>query len=466
MVSGLRVKGRRGEGLSFWSVFAIGVGGMVGGGIFAVLGLAVQLAHGSTPIAFAIAGFVALITSYSYAKLSTKYPSQGGTVEYLIRGFGGGILTGGLNILLWLSYVIMLSLYSYAFGSYGASFLPPASRGLWKHVFISAIVIALTLLNFRSVSAVGEVEELVVGLKIGILLLFVIAGSFFIHPAWLQPSNWATPLGLVTGGMIIFLAYEGFELIANTAKDVKEPGKLLPKAFYSSVIFVIALYVTVALVTVGNLPYSKIVNARDYALAAAARPFLGEAGFTLIALAALLSTTSAINATLYGTARVSYIIAKYGELPKTLERKVWNKPLEGLIITSAITLLVANLFNLSSISMMGSAGFLIIFAAVNMANAKLSVETGSSKPLAIAGAVACSAALAALILKVVMWQPSQVLVLAALIGISFATEVIYRRWSGRRIKHPSEYRHHTIEALHEEFMKFIKAARELERKKR
>lgn len=108
--------------IGFWSVVSIGVGGMIGGGIFAVLGLAVQLAKGGTPVAFVLAGIIALITSYSYAKLSITYPCQGGTVEFLNQAFGTGIFTGSLNILLWLSYVVMLSLYSYAFGSYAASF--------------------------------------------------------------------------------------------------------------------------------------------------------------------------------------------------------------------------------------------------------------------------------------------------------------------------------------------------------
>ncbi len=108
--------------IGFWSVVSIGVGGMIGGGIFAVLGLAVQLAKGGTPVAFVLAGIIVLITSYSYAKLSITYPCQGGTVEFLNQAFGTGIFTGSLNILLWLSYVVMLSLYSYAFGSYAASF--------------------------------------------------------------------------------------------------------------------------------------------------------------------------------------------------------------------------------------------------------------------------------------------------------------------------------------------------------
>ncbi len=116
------------ETLGYWEVTAIGVGGMVGGGIFAVLGLSVELTGGGAPLAFLIAGIVALVTSYSYARLSVTYPSQGGTVAFLDRAFGSGLLTGSANILLWISYIVMLSLYAYAFGSYGASFFPPVSQ--------------------------------------------------------------------------------------------------------------------------------------------------------------------------------------------------------------------------------------------------------------------------------------------------------------------------------------------------
>jgi len=98
--------------IGFWEVIAIGVGGMVGGGIFAVLGLSVQMARGGAPVAFSIAGFVALITAYSYAKLSVTYPSQGGTVTFLDQAFGPGMFTGTMNTLLWISYIVMLSLYS------------------------------------------------------------------------------------------------------------------------------------------------------------------------------------------------------------------------------------------------------------------------------------------------------------------------------------------------------------------
>lgn len=420
--------------IGFWSVVSIGIGGMVGGGIFAVLGLAVQLARGGTPVAFAIAGLVALLTAYSYAKLSVAYPSQGGTVEFLNQAFKVGLTAGGLNILLWLSYVVMLSLYAYAFGSYGAIFFPASSQIIWKHILISGIIIILTGLNLLNAKVVGELEEWIVGFKITILILFISAGLWSTNLHNMQPSTWTQPFQLIAGGMIIFLAYEGFELIANAAEDMRNPGKTIQKAYFTAVIFVIVLYVLISIVTLGNLPFKQIVIAQDYALAAAAKPFLGNLGYTLISIAALLSTASAINATLYGASRVSYIIAKDGELPKVLTKKVWQQPLEGLFITTGLTLLVANFFDLSSISTMGSAGFLLIFAAVNYANYKLFQQTRCNKAIAMAGMFVTLAALGILIWQRANEAPGDIWVLVIMVVISFTLESIYRKVTGREIK--------------------------------
>lgn len=412
--------------IGFWAVVAIGIGGMVGGGIFAVLGLAVQLAHGGTPVAFALAGVVALLTTYSYAKLSVAYPSRGGTVTFLDCAFGAGMLTGSLNVLLWLSYVVMLSLYAFAFGSYGATFLPEAWQSMGKHGLISLSVVLIAALNLLSADLIGRAENWIVGLKVAILLFFVGIGFSGIQASRISVDAWSPPLQLAAGGMIIFLAYEGFELIANTAKDVRDVARTLPRAYYTAVGFVIVLYVLVALVTVGNLPVDQIVEAKDYALAEAARPFLGQAGFTLIAIAAMLSTASAINATLYGAARLSYCIARDGELPAMLERKVWGQPVVGLLITAGLTLFVANLFDLTSIATLGSAGFLLIFVAVNVANARHAPHTKSRGWISAVGAVACLIALGALVWQTARTDPMKLWVLAAMVALAISIEGIYR----------------------------------------
>jgi amino acid transporter len=420
--------------IGFIEVSAIGIGGMVGGGIFAVLGLAVQLSEGGAPVAFLIAGLVALITSYSYSKLSVALPGKGGTVSFLDKAFGSGLFTGSMNILLWISYVIMLSLYAFAFGSYGTEFFTSVSHNLIKHLLISGIVVTITVLNIFSAKLIGEAEDFIVAIKLIILLFFCAVGFWGIQTENISIQNWSSATSLIAGGFIIFLAYEGFELIANTSDDVRNPEKTLPRAYYASVIFVIILYIIVAAVTVGNLPITRIVEAKDYALAIAARPFLGQFGFVLISIAALLSTTSAINATLYGSARLSYIIARDGELPEFLEENIWNKPLEGLLITSSATLVVANLFDLSSLSTMGSAGFLLIFAGVNLANAKLSGLTKSIKTISYIGAGLCLGALISLLWQTITTNVNHLWIFIGMIVLSVSIESSFRIFSKREIK--------------------------------
>jgi amino acid transporter len=420
--------------IGYLELTAIGIGGMVGGGIFAVLGLATQLAKGATPVAFIIAGIVALITTYSYKNLSVAFPSKGGTVTFIDRGFGVDFFTGGMNILLWLSYVIMVSLYAFAFGSYGAALLPASIHPFSKHLLISGAIIAITILNLFNAETIAKAELWIVALKLIILCVFIALGVGFVNVDRLKPAGWAPPLQLAAGGMIIFLAYEGFELIANAAEDVRDYRKILPRAYYSAVILVIILYVLIAAVTVGNLPVQKIVASKDYALAEAAKPAMGNAGFTLIAVAALLSTASAINATLYGAARLSYVVAKEGELPRALEKKIWKEPVEGLLITSMLALVSANLLNLSSISTIGSAGFLLIFAAVNGANALMHRETNSNRYISIVGVLVCLGALFALIWQTAITEAANLWFLAAMVAVSFAIELIYRSVKTRRFK--------------------------------
>ena len=179
---------KKAKGIGFLEATTIGIGGMVGGGIFAVLGLAVQLARGGAPLAFALAGIVALVTAYSYARLAVLFPARAGRWRFWTRPSARGWLTGTLNMLLWLSYIVMLSLYAYAFGSYGATFFPAAEQPLWKHVLISAGVVAITGLNLLSADLIGKAEDWIVGIKLVILLLFVALGLHGSTPPGWPPA--------------------------------------------------------------------------------------------------------------------------------------------------------------------------------------------------------------------------------------------------------------------------------------
>lgn len=420
---------------------SIGIGGMVGGGIFAVLGLAVSIAKGGTPVAFLFAGLIALITSYSYVKLSLVYPDRGGTVKFVNEGFGQSVFSGAINNLLWVSYIIMLALYASAFGSYAPNLLDiTGHKSLDVHLFSSLIIILATLINYYSIKVVGAIESYAVVIKLIILLGFVVIGVYGlfgnVNLPQLSPESWESPFNLLVGGMVIFVAYEGFELIANAAPDIQNPKVNIPKAYYYSVVFVIALYLIIAVVTVGSLPFSEIATAQDYVLAEAAKPLLGQVGFTIITVAALISTFSAINASLYGGSRVSYEIAEDDELPHELTSNLWNQPI-GLMITTVVTLIAVNTLELESISTAGSVGFLMIFAVVNFVGFKKAIVIKGNKLVPLLGFLLCGFALGALIYQQYGDNKTGVIVAVSVVLTCFLIELIYKRseaWDKKKAK--------------------------------
>jgi amino acid transporter len=419
------------EKITLKDAMAIGIGGMVGGGIFAVLGLAVEMSQGATPLAFLLAGTIALLTSYSYVKLSISFPSRGGTVNFINKGFGKNIFSGGTNNLLWISYIIMLSLYASAFGAYGAKMIHlTGDYNTDKHLLLSGVVLFSTLLNYISFKAVSLTESFAVFIKMIILGGFILAGGYGLLNSefipQLSPAHWETPLHIISGGMVIFVAYEGFELIANATPNLTNPRLNIPKAFYYSTGIVVVLYMLIAIITVGSVSFEQIGKEQEYVLAVAARPVLGKIGFTIISVTAMISTFSAINATLYGGSRVNYQLARDDELPHEFTKHYWNQPI-GLLVTSILTLVLANGLNLESISTVGSAGFLWIFALVNLSNFRLARHSNSNKVVPVLGGTLCLLALIALLIQQFDSSPLGVVIAGSIFILSYGIEFLYKK---------------------------------------
>jgi amino acid transporter len=415
---------------------SIGIGGMVGAGIFSILGVVAQAAGNAMWFAFAIGGVVALLSTYSYAKLGATYPSAGGAVHFLVKSFGDGVLAGGLNLFMWAGYIISLALYAVAFGSYAATFITTTPSPLLVKSFAICAVLVLTVVNAYGARAMGRWETVIVAIKVAILVLFATAGLCFIKPDNLSPALWPEATAILFGAGVLFIGYEGFGLVTNAARDMRDPRAMLPRALYVSVILVIVIYLAVSITVSGNLSDAQIEHARDYALAEAARPFLGEFGFRLIAIAALFSTASAINATLFGSANVCYMIARDGELPSRLSGTVWQNATGGLLLTAGLVVLVTLAFDLSGIAMMGSAAFLLVYAAVNGGHLRVLKATGANAIMVWLSLITCLAMFA--MLGVYTWrqQPAAIVALVIIAAASFAAEWTYRRWSGRTIKAP------------------------------
>jgi amino acid transporter len=413
---------------------SIGIGGMVGAGIFSILGVVAQAAGSAMWLAFAIGGVVALLSTYSYARLGATFPSAGGAVYFLVKGLGDGVLAGGLNLFMWAGYIISLALYATAFGSYAATFITSAPSPLLVKALAVGAVVLLTVVNAFGAKIMGRGETIIVAVKVAILVLFAVAGLMFIRPGNLSPALWPDATAILFGAGVLFIGYEGFGLVTNAAAEMRNPRTMLPRALYISVILVIAIYLAVAITVTGNLSNAEIERARDYALAEAAKPFLGEFGFRLIAIAALFSTASAINATLFGSANVCYMIARDGELPVGLSRREWKQATGGLLLTSALVVLVTLLFDLSGIAMMGSAAFLLVYAAVNAAHLRVLGQTGANAVMVWLSLITCLVMFVILGVYTYRQQPAAIAALVIIAAGSFVAEWAYRQWTGRTLK--------------------------------
>ncbi|MGN8198730.1 APC family permease [Salinisphaera sp. RV14] len=416
-----------GRAIGLWGAVAIGVGGMVGGGIFAVLGEAMALSHGATPVAFLVGGVIALVTAVAYAKLSVAYPSRGGTVAFIDAAFGNNLLSGSVNLMLWLSYLVTIALYATAFASYAGTFFGSGRGVLLEHALISLAIVLPTVINLVSASLVSRSETAVVALKIALLAIVIVFSASHVDASRLAPAHWGSMLSIVSAGMIIFVAYEGFELIANSAEDIRQPDRNLPRAFLIAVSSVVALYVLIALIAVGTVPEAQVLAVRDYVLAVAAEPALGRAGFVLVALAAVLATLSAINATLYGNARLGYVLARDGVLPRRFDAERHGLPMTGVLATAVLSLVLANVIDLTDIAIIGSASFLLVFALVNAAAWRLAPQIHGLRTLHGLGVLLCAVALVVLIGHTWRSNPAGVAVFAGFIVVSGLFEFVYGR---------------------------------------
>ncbi len=363
-----------GKSVGFISAVSIGIGTMVGAGIFALLGEAGSIAGSATWISFIIGGLIALISGYSFGKLGARYPSAGGIIEYLGQSYGTGIFTGAMGILMYMGALVSIALVAKAFGSYALTMMPVGTPRYWQSIFAVIIVIFFVLVNLNGAKNMARTETLIVGLKLVALSVVALAGLFYISPERLAISTYPPISNIFYSLAITFFAYEGFRVITNAVEDMENPAKTLPRAIMTSIGVVMVLYVLVAVVVFGTLPLDDVVAAKDYALAEAAKPIFGDIGFSIVAVTALIATASSINASLYAVTNITYKLAKNGQLPNAFSKPIAHSK-EGLIISGVFIVLLAVFLNLGEIAVLGSISVLIIHFFTHIGHLKLLSQT-------------------------------------------------------------------------------------------
>ncbi|MEZ4355237.1 MAG: APC family permease [Myxococcota bacterium] len=419
--------------ITFWSAVSLGVGAMIGAGIFALLGEAGTIAGNAVYLSFIAGGLIAMLSGYSLGKLGARFPSAGGIVEYLVQCYGVGLFSGTMSIVLYVAAVVSLALIAKTFGNYAATFLPATVGPHAHHVLAIGIVAAFVGVNLRGPRDVAFWEKLTVAIKFSVLLVLAIAGLVSLQPELLSPRSYPAPNDVLFSLAITFFAYEGFRVITNAAEDMPDPAHTLPRAILTAIALVMALYVAVSLAVFGQLTADRVVEARDYALAEAALPIFGPIGFRVLAVAALVSTASAINANLYAVTNVTYELATKGELPAAFGRPIAHSR-EGLVISGLFVMILALGFDLSQIAAIGSIAILFVHGVTHLGHLRRIDETGASRALVATAALTSFGAMGIALLYLSREAPSVIALLGLLGASALALELALQRLRGREVR--------------------------------
>ena len=374
-----------GKTLTVRGATVLGIGSMIGAGIFALLGEAGAVAGAAVWISFLIGGVVAGLLGYVCAKLGMRFPSSGGLITYLIEGFGLGRLVG---IACWLGYmaaiVIVGALVAVSFGGYATSlFVGEHASSTWNNVFITAMLLAMLAVNLVGAKFVADAQSLIVAGVLAVFAVFIVVTIVNINPDLLAFSSYPSLSKILASVALTFFAYLGFNVITFTAGDLRDPPHDLPRAMTYALGITSLTYVLIAVGVFGTLTTSQVIGYGETAIAEAARPTLGDAGFTIMAIVALLSTAGCTNATLYASGNLTEQLAKTRLFPNFFGETSRLGRHAGLLITTGLVLLVANLVDLSAIASVGSAVSLMVFLLVGIAGWRRRADTNSNPVIVV-----------------------------------------------------------------------------------
>lgn len=394
----------------------IGVGSMVGAGIFALLGAAGAVAGAAVWVSFLIAGAIAALQGYSFAKLGTKYASGGGILTFLSRGLGEGHLTGVASWLFFTAGSIIVAMIASSFGGYASSVVAGGDP-FWTKVLAIVLILVMTALNAIGASAVARVQSVIVVVVLAILVVFAAVTIANWNLALLSPAGYPSLQEIVASVALTFFAFLGFGVITFTAKDLPDPARQLPRAIYLALAIATTIYVAVSLGVFGTLTADQVVEYGTTALAEAAKPTLGEAGYVLMVITALFSTTGAVNAGLYPSIGMTAHLASVGQFPPVLGRSVGRFPV-GLLVMAGLAIVLVVGFNLNNIASIGSAVALLVFSAVSIAHFKLFRITGANIVVLVIGLVATLGTFIVFCTTTLVNEPATALALVAIIALS------------------------------------------------
>jgi amino acid transporter/nucleotide-binding universal stress UspA family protein len=373
--------------LGFFDIAMIGVGAMIGAGIFVLTGVAAGEAGPALILAFLLNGIVTSFTAMAYAELGSAFPEAGGGYLWVKEGLGGanGFLSGWMS---WFAHAVAGSLYALGFGHFAVELWDLAgiptlgiSSKLWALAFTTLIIALFTYINYRGASETGTVGNIVTIAKVIILGLFVVFGLFALNNIDNWPDRFSENFlpngvsGVLVAMGLTFIAFEGYEIIAQSGEEVIDPKRNIPRAIFVAILIVVVIYVAVAFVSIGAieppdglLPYEFLGEQKETAIVEAAGQFM-PAGKVLLLISGLASTMSALNATTYSSSRVSFAMGRDHNLPNVFARihPLRHTPFWAVILSGMFMAIMAWSLPIEDVAAAADIMFLLLFLQVNLA---------------------------------------------------------------------------------------------------
>ena len=422
------------------------LGGMIGGGIYAVLGIVVAAAGAGAWLAFALAGLVALCAGYAYVSLNRRVGHPGGAVVFAQEFLDASAAAGTVGWTLLVGYLGSMAMYAFAFGSYFVDLtglavtvaLPLAgSVPVARPLASVAVVAAFVGLNAAGVRETGAVEDLLVAAKIGVLGLFAIVGLRY---GWQQGSLTLSVGGLtgasaMTAAAASFVAFQGWQLLFYDQDSIANARRTLPRAVFVSIPVAVVIYVAVALVTVALVP-ELARQQPETALAVAAGEFLGPMGRGVIAASALVSTASAINATLFSASLLTQRLVRDDLLPPRIGAPEGSPdgepPVSAVFTLGVVTAAFAVLGSLEGITAFASLSFIVVFGGACALALRSYRDLGCSPVPPAIGLVGCGAFLPLLLARLYRTEPATFRTVLAVAAAVVTLELLYFKRAGLR----------------------------------
>lgn len=351
--------------LGFLEAYTIGVGTMIGAGIFVLPGIVAENAGPAGMISFTIGGIVSLLTALSLSELATGMPKAGGSYYYVNTALGSffGSIVGWS---MWAGLMFATAFYMIGFGQYLTYFIPMGDTG----IAIAALVMAALLIgvNYRGVKETGSLQNLIVLLLIGFIIVFLTFGVFNVDLETLRPFNPEGWGAVASTAATVYVSFIGFEVIATSAEEIKNPGRNLPLSMIASVLTPTVFYVLVMLVSTGVLPID-VLGTSDIPVADVASEYLGAAGALMMVVGALLATVSSANASILSAARVNFAMGRDRILTPWLNdiHPDYRTPYRAILVTGGMILaLIALGVGIETLADVASFAYLLTYALVHV----------------------------------------------------------------------------------------------------